>query len=197
LLQRAKESKMPQYLHFVIDGTCVANIATGNKSGTLYDVKLTSTLTDEIEFINVDTSVQSQPPPGAERERDFRNDFNHARRAIAAVTTKAEAVIGKLQGKLGNEDDDFHEISIYLRTNFYDRGSIMINPEGSRIFRVMVHIGTGPVRPPEARPSEVFDYESRVKINETHGSPLIVALKIMASEGAHLLDILSKEAMKD
>jgi hypothetical protein len=65
------------------------------------------------------------------------------------------------------------------------------------MFRVMMHIGTGPVRPPKASPTEVFEYESRVIIDETHCSPLIVALKILSSEGEHLLDALSKVTIAD
>lgn len=184
---------MPQHLYFVIDGAWAATMTTENKSGTLYYVVWEGCTTEPIRLDDINTGVQSQPPPGPEREYDFRNDFNHASRAIGAAASVAPTILNALTVSPTKEEGEFQEITVCLHTNFFDRGMISIQPQAGGKLPLRMRIGTGPVRPRNAYPREVFDHYHQVSISAMHGSPLAVVLQILSSEREQLLDALADQ----
>ena len=88
---------MPQYLRIEIGGVCVAEMKTSHRDGAHYDIFWNSYKGHQQHFCNFYTGVECQPRDPVERQRDSRNDFTHARRAIAAASLTAKQVLDKLE----------------------------------------------------------------------------------------------------
>ena len=180
---------MPQYLSIETRHSLVGKMSTSHRSGTCYDVLWQGPEGLEVRFSNVDTGIQRQPSDHKERQRDFRNDFAHARRAIGAAAMTAMRFLGALP-RSSTEGGSGEGVRICLRTNQVDRGVISIVVQQNQRARVHMAIGTGPTRPANAQPAEVVEFiREDVHIPATV-SVLALALHVLAVEGSWLLDVL-------
>ncbi len=184
---------MPQFLHLVANQCLLGTIRTGHtgsesERSTVYDVHWMEGDHPRHEFQNVDTGIPCQPLSPVDCELDFKDDFIHARRAIAAACATAEDLFHRLSLPRAREQP-FSEMEIYLRTNQFDRGAINIRSIRSESIRVSMAIGTGPIRLPGTSPAEVFEWSCESSLPNGH-SPLGIALLVLASEGPKMVRAL-------
>ena len=183
---------MPQHLYIESHGTLVGEMSTGHLSDTCYDVFWQGSGGVKLFLPNVDTGIQRQPNDPVERQRDFQNDFIHARRAIgaAAITaTRFLEALGPTEAK-GNHCNE--EVQIRLSTNQFDRGVISIQPQQGGRAKLNMRIGTGPTRPEEAHPFEVAEFTCEDIDAAGASLPLVAALLMLASAGPWLLRVLNE-----
>lgn len=184
---------MPQHLNLEVDGVLTGRISTSNKGGTLYDVcwfRPDGGL--ELSLTDVDTGVPRQPQTPDAMERDFKNDFTHSKRAIAAATKTATRFLFELPKALTERPLGSGRVVIRLRTNKFDRGVNDLQPvQGDRV-DVRVRIGTGPNRPHGALPKEVVEFtQEGIDVVDVTSSVALV-LQVFASVGPSLLEQLSE-----
>jgi hypothetical protein len=184
---------VPQYLIFEKDGVPIGKIATGNKGETRYDVCwLNPNETRLCFFQDVDTGVQRQPQDQGERIRDFKNDFTHARRAIAATTSTANRFLEELPASLTLGSSNCWQIVIRLRTNQFDRGMVDFEAAQSGLVSVRACIGSGSLRPDGAIPADPVEIPCEAISLDGAASGVGQALQALASVGPHLLEELAK-----
>jgi hypothetical protein len=184
---------MPQYLIFEKDGVHIGKIATGNKGGTKYDVCWLDPTGKRLCFFqDVDTGVLRQPQDQVEQARDFKNDFTHARRAIAATTSTANRFIEELPASLTSGSSKCGQIVIRLRTNHFDRGMVDFEAAQSGLVSVRACIGSGSRRPDGAIPTDPVEIPCGATIVDGAASGVGQALQALASVGPHLLEELAK-----
>jgi hypothetical protein len=191
---------MPQHLCFTVDARSVALLSTGNLSRqglpTTYKITWTSAEANN-EFIGrFDTGLPCQPASSAEAHEDLLCDFTHARRGIAAAQAAANAILDRWLESFRASGCDFKMIRIYLRTNCYDRGCVMVSEEDERALQVKLRIGTGPVRPIGANPRQPWSVCYRQSVSSDGLSPLGKALKLLSSENCRLSELLEAELIK-
>lgn len=189
---------MPQLLKCEVDGEGVACVQTSNTGATEYDVVLRSEQLDlKLTADAVDTGVRRQPQAPGPRRDDFRNDFTHARRAIACAATAGEI---QFIDEVGRQGPDGHapseEILIRLQTNWFDRGLIRAEPSGDSSYVVRVVVGNGACRPPNARPQDAHEFDELEVADVTETSQTGRALRILSSISNPLLDWLEREASR-
>jgi hypothetical protein len=186
---------MPQYLKIEVEGRPVGCLCTSNKGGTLYDVILgVSELGIDISLTDVDTGVQRQPQDPKARAEDFRDDFTHARRCIAAAVTSADKFLQRLREHGTPEYAKMKPIMMRLMTNNFDRGYIQLHPSYNESVNVEVLIGVGPNRVPDSLPKGEckLTWEGIDASGAT--SQTARALSVLRSIGPTLLQALSERA---
>lgn len=170
----------------------VAEMMTSHLRGTKYDIFWCSHTGFHQDFPNVDTGIECQPCDPEERELDFRNDFIHARRAIAAAAITARMYLDEMMAIKESIVCSDKDILINLRTNCFDRGKISISPQNRGKANLLMEIGSGSIRYPNARPSRIVKVaKTGIHINE-EASPLSNALEVLAAEGPWMLNQLAE-----
>jgi hypothetical protein len=185
---------MPQHLKIDVEGELVAWLSTSNKGGTLYDVSLcVPELNIDIPAPNVDTGVERQPQDPEARAAEFRNDFTHARRCIAAAVRSADNFLHHLREHGTPEYAEMKPIVMQLMTNHYDRGFIQVHPSDDGSVDVDVVIGHGPNRVPNSSPKDEckLTWEG-IDASGVH-SQTERALKVVRSIGPELLRALEEQ----
>jgi hypothetical protein len=187
---------MPQCLTIQIGGVCIAGMMTGNLGGTKYRISWYSNIGNQEPFVdNVDTGVECQPPRNdPEWGKDLRNDFIHARRAIAAASLTTKQFLDNLIDEKHTYEDDFGVVQIFLRTNCFDRGRITISPHHEDLkATLMMEIGTGPIRPPDAIPIKTREFIKDISLIGIESSISMVGYAF-ESEGSWMLQHLEAAA---
>jgi hypothetical protein len=195
-----ESSDMPQHLCFTVDGESVAVLTTGNLSGqgqpTTYAVSWISSEANNVHVGNFDTGIPSQPTSNTERQQNFLCDLTHARRGIAAARAAADDILNQWSHSFRHVRDNFEEIKIYLRTNFYDRGSITVTQQDGQTSLVRLQIGCGPVRPIGANPHIPLNIDFQTAASRQELSPLGKALKLFTPKDCRLLELVEAELAK-
>lgn len=185
---------MPQYLEIQVAGHSEATLKTSHRQGTRYDVYWSTTSGFHREFFNVNTEIECQPDDQTQRRRDFRNDFAHMRRAIAAASVTGKRFLDALDEADRNAPSELDAVKIRLRTNRYDRGVIAIDPTGGGEANLEIEVGSGPTRPPNAHPTQVKKYvRENIDISGAC-NPLSAAIRVLDSEARWMLELLSRYA---
>lgn len=183
---------MPQCLEIERDGERIAVMMTGRLNGTNYRVSWYSSMGIHLIIPIVDTGVECQPSDRAEKQIDFQNDFTHACRAVTAASNTARTFLDKLLDEGESSDTNIEEIQIRLRTNCFDRGKITIRLQAGETADLRMEIGSGPIRYPDAQPSQVIVY-NRTGINtDEQTSSLALALQILDITGSWMLEKLEE-----
>lgn len=186
---------MPQFLIITIDGNYLAHMKTGNLGGTRYNIDWFPKLNIcEHNFLNIDTGIERQPSHPYEKTEDFKNDFIHASRAIAAAEKTAKKYLYCLENQLQLANpSELSEAHIFLRTNIFDRGRIIISPIDVERANLTIEIGTGPVRPQYAKPIKLKSFSKKVNLSRID-STISMTSNIFESEAQWILHILSDES---
>jgi hypothetical protein len=183
---------MPQYLTIEIGGVCIAKMKTSHLDGTHYNIFWNSKIGYEEDFPNFDTGVECQPSDPVERKKDFKNDFIHARRVIAAASLTAKQFLDNFINKDKSIKDEFGVVHIILRTNEYDRGRITLSPSKDLTAKLTMEIGTGPERPQGAKPIKTKKF-IKESINLIGDEPSISMVgQVLESEGLWMLKTLGE-----
>ena len=186
---------MPQHLKIEVEGQQVAELRTRNKGETLYNVRLcVPELETECFHPNVNTGVQRQPQDDAGRAEDFRDDFTHARRCIAAAFATADEFLEQLGEQGAPEYTEIKPITMWLMTNDIDRGVIQIHPGDKESVNVDVVIGAGANRVPNALPKHEWKWTREGVGAPGATSQTARALTILRSLGGELLHALLRES---
>ena len=185
---------MPQHLKIEVEGTLIGLFSTGNKGGTIYDIRLhiPETGTD-YSILDVDTGVERQPQDPQDKRKDFQNDLIHARRCIAGVVSSVENLLGQRQADSKKVPEQIKPITMQLMTNSYDRGIIKAQPINEEVSNVVVSFGVGANRFQNAIPKDKLELEFKaVKIPGT-GTHIERALYLLSSLGPALLQFLGEQ----
>lgn len=178
---------MPQFLRFEVKGVELASMKTSHRSGTSYAVEWRVASGVVLSLHAVDTGVQCQSGGRIKRQQDFRNDFIQARRAVAAASLTAEQFLRVLQNSEGQSDKECDAVVIRLCTNQIDRGTIIIQAEHGCGATLCMRIGTGPRRPPNAKPTQVEQFCCKPDDIPGKTSALALALQLLADEREWLM----------
>lgn len=149
---------MPQYLYINIAGVSIAQMRTENRGGTHYDIFWNSNQGYQEDFKNRDTGVECQPSDSGEKIEDFKNDFTHARRSIAAASSTAKQFLDNFLNNVNYNENNIEEVQVILKTNKRDRGKITIFPNDDQKAKLTMEIGTGPNRPQDAIPAQAESF---------------------------------------
>ncbi|MGB2963178.1 MAG: hypothetical protein WBB69_04250 [Anaerolineales bacterium] len=183
---------MPHHLEIESDGVRVAEMMTSHLRGTHYNIYWCSNTGFHHNFPNFDTGVECQPKDPVKRQLDFLNDFTHARRAIAAASKTAKMFLSELSKVKKIVASDFDIVHILLRTNCFDRGKITICPRAGEIANLRMEIGSGPIRPSNAQPTQVIEFNEVDVTTAGATSSLTLALKVLECEGPWMLKVLAE-----
>ena len=124
---------------------------------TQYDITLcVPELGTDILLRDVDTGVLSQPQNEEAHEKDFRNDFTHARRCIAGAFASSDKLIQHLQEHDTPEYAKLKPIEMRLMTNNFDRGVFQVQPSDNESVNVNVLIGIGDNLVPNSLPKDIW-----------------------------------------
>ena len=186
---------MPQNLKIEVEGRLVGWLSTGNKGGTLYDVRLrVPELGTDISLTDVDTGVQRQPQDAEASAEDFRDDFTHARRCIAGAVASADNFLHQLREHSSPQYAEMKPIMMRLMTNDFDRGFIHVHPSDNESVNVDVIIGVGASRVPDSSPKDECELTWEGIDASGATSQTARALKVLRSIGPTLLQALSERA---
>jgi hypothetical protein len=183
---------VPQHLKIEAEGNLVGCLSTSNKGGTRYDVRLrVPELGAVFSLADLDTGIQRQPQDDKARAEDFKDDFIHVRRCIAATVAGSDCFLKKLREQGAQAYVDMKPILMHLMTNDFDRGLIQIHPIDNESVNVVVTIGVGSKRVPNSSPKDKYelDYED-VDVSGT-STQTERALKALRSIGPDLLRSLA------
>ena len=186
---------MPQHLKIEVGAELVACLSTSNKADTQYDINWRiPEVGIEMSFVDVDTGVQRQPQDPEAREKDFQDDFVHARRCIAAALACSDKLLQHLQNHCSQQIADMKPIIMRLMTNNFDRGLIQIHPSENESVSVSVFIGVGSNRIPDSFPREKWEWSCEgIGISGVQ-SQTARALTVLRSIGETLLIALSSQS---
>jgi hypothetical protein len=188
---------MPQHLSFEVEGHLVGLLSTGNKGGTKYDVRLcVPEIGIRFSLPDVDTGVQRQPQERQARLEDRRDEFTHARRCIAAAVATSDRLVELLREQDAAGCAEVKPITMRLMTNRFDRGPVQVEPINDKLVNVVVIIGVGTQRVPNASPKDKCElaYESIDASGTTTQTER--ALKVLKSIGPDLLRSLEDRAFE-
>lgn len=182
---------MPQYLTIEDSEGCAGQLSTSNRGDTFYDVKLRAESPPfERTLTNVDTGVQRQPQEEAAQAEDFRCDFVHAKRAIAAAIATADQFATELSASSGGVHWSGPSFRMRLRTNHVDRGSIRVETSDDDGWVSKLTIGDGFSRAPNAIPEKPQEFEWIASGPRDSGSLVLQALHVIRKAGPKLLEAL-------
>ncbi len=186
---------MPQLLKIEVEGELVAWLSTYNKGGTIYDVILcVAEIGATFRLPDVDTGVQRQPQGDQARCEDFKDDFAHARRCVAAALASSNRFLQLLRKQGSLEYAEIRPITIRLMTNRYDRGLVQVDPIERELVYVVAAIGVGDNRVPNSLPKSKCEFAFEgldISGALTHTER---ALKVLHSIGPSLLQSLEARA---
>jgi hypothetical protein len=150
---------MPQHLRIEVEDEPMARLTTYNKGNTVYDITLCvpETCTD-ILLSDVDTKVPRQPQDDEGRKKDYRDDFKHARRCVAAAFTSSDRLLRHLRANRLSGHAKMKPIMMRLMTNKNDRGLIQALPMEDDSFHVTVIIGAGKNRVSDSLPEAEWQW---------------------------------------
>lgn len=187
---------MPQYLRIEAAGALVGKMSTSHRpeTDTCYDVSWQEPGGVELFLPNVDTGIPRQPSDCIEKQRDFRNDFTHARRSVGAAVVTAPRFLEQLALTETEGERSTEGVLIRLSTNLVDRGMISIQRQQGGRADVKVRIGTGPNRAEDAYPPDVVEFACQDIDTAGVASPLALAVQVLASAGPRLLRMLDEGA---
>jgi hypothetical protein len=183
---------MPQHLEIKFGGESKAKMKTSHLNGTHYDIYWNHESGFHIKFFDIDTGVKCQPKDKSKSKVDFKNDFIHMRRAIAAASKTASLFLYEF-GKISKiTPRELENVEINFHTNHYNRGVVYINPDKSGKAMLQINVGTGPTRPLNAEPPDVETFFlEEIDISEASDS-LSMAIHVLESQSHWMLEELSK-----
>lgn len=185
---------MPQHLKIEVGSKLVACLSTSNKADTVYDVTWRiPEIKTEMSLTDVDTGVQRQPQEAEACAKDFKDDFTHARRCIAAAFASSDKLLKHLREHGPPEPKKMKPIIMRLMTNNFDRGFIEVHPSDNESVNVKVLIGVGENRVPDSLPKNEWEWTCEgIDVSGT-GLHTVRALTVLRSIGQTLLRALSSE----
>ena len=176
---------MPQHLHIASGDDIVGIITAINLGGTRYGVLLKNTHGRLVDLIEVDSGVERQPQDAEAQQEDFKNDFTHVRRGIAAASVAASHFRQRLIEQ-GVTETVARDIKTQLWTDDFGRGIIDISLVAEGRAKVRLVVGTGPDRVPGASPREPRKFEPIDTSIPLGGSHLTRALAVLENVGHDL-----------
>ena len=187
---------MPQHLKITVEGQLAGWLSTSSKSGTVYDVRLrVPEIGASFSCHDVDIGVQRQPQDSQARAEDFRDDFTHARRCIAATIVTSDEFIQLLRERDTSRYAEMKPITMRLMTNAFDRGLVQVHPIDMNSVNVVVIIGVGAKRVCDPLPKDRCEltYEG-IEVSGT-STQTERALEILRAIGPVLLQALADKAL--
>jgi hypothetical protein len=141
-----------------------------------------------------DTGVQCQPQDKEAQRADFRDDFIHARRCIAAAVKTEEEFRQALREQEIGVCAEVKPMTMRLMSREYDRGKVEVHPIDNESVNVAVIIGVGDNRYVNALPKE--PWELAFKDIDASGTATLTerALKVLSAIGPDLLQALEERA---
>lgn len=185
---------MPQYLSFEAEGHLVGLLRTSNKGGTKYDVSLCVPEIASFSLRDADTGVQRQPQDSQAKAEDFGDDFTHARRCISAAVATSDRFLELLRKQDGAGCAEMKHITMRLMTNRFDRGLVQVEPINDIFVNVVVIIGVGTQRVPNASPKDKCELAYEGIDASGTASQTERALKVLKAIGPDLLRSLEDPA---
>lgn len=185
---------MPQHLNIEVEGKLVGRLTTSNKDDTLYDITLcVPELGFDILLHDVNTGVQRQPQDAEARVKDYRNDFKHTRRCIAAAFVASCKLLQHLQVHNFTDYAEIKPIKMQLMTNQFNRGYIQVQPSDNETVSVKIVIGAEDNRVSGAYPKGKWVWTCEGIDISGIASQTGRALKVIHNIGKELLQALSEK----